>query len=730
MFPSFTGSSRKPRQVNLSGRRSTPQPKQIPGLSTQTHQHSSALLLAQQQRARREAERRELEAAKKIQSTWRGKQELSKRRAIWRNAWDNKYGRELASRGVRDMEEATNAIRLFLGFYGRTWSTKKAIRRTGPRQPGEDLQRLAILVKALSSGRDSMSNAQSTSEIEFQDFFTLHRFFAILLSTISQLPPDLPNSLELVVVALRLITELPIVALSVVEGQSFSFSTSQIISPTYFKTLSLVTTSFHAYQNPELQRLLLDCLTGPFCATSATSLQSYLPTRAATYKAITRYYLTTPNLKECLGLGTLEALSSTLRMRELSSAIMDLSSDEDAQVHRSSFYSSRRSEQKDMNSNKPPEDSKLWLLAHIIFLCRVGSREGTFRNSQDRNNYIRCITTLLDEEAREIGSRVDVEDQEMSGSGTAADPMRVSEYEDEPGLDAEGNSLRKKAPLPGFIKEQLYTLIDQSSISSLLSETSSYTQGGQSSGTSREVEAQLLASYALTLLLVFPKKREELRMWLYLASTADGVPAIRYLWETAKWTNLYTAVSTDVSAAVDILKKKRKVQNTSEPNIWRTRTEVSSHQRQYQEYQGVHIARTDVEETGNDVNNLRVILLFLELYSFLLLVMDDEDFFNAGKYTLAGSGEGSRTRDSAPALKDVKDLTIFLKNLAFAMYWYAGEIMSEGQKFDGENGFISGGMGNLDTTSDDPSSASVKGMDFNFVKGLVTNLLRMIYLRE
>lgn len=723
MFPSFTGSSRKPRQINLSGRRNPPQTKQIPGLSTQSHhQHSSALLLAQQQRAKREAERRELEAAKTIQRTWRGKSDLSKSRAIWRSEWDNKYGRELAGRKVHDIVEATSAIRLFLAFFDRTWCSGRVLKRIGPRQPGDDLQRLAVLVRALTVSNGGMLHPHLTSSsINFQDFFTLHRFVALLLSTIHQ--PS--QSLELVVIILRLVAELPTVALSVAEAKGFSFSTSRIISPTYYQTLSHLTTAFNTHSNTELRELLLRCLLAPL-SVLPESVQPFLPPSATVYRAFSRSYLITPSLGECLGPDTFEILASKIHIGALTRAVLE-NLEEGTQVSRTTAPRSRRLEQKETSSNKAAEGSNLWLLAYIIFCFRKNSHNVTSRGRQDGNSYIKCVTMLLGDAANDVGSRIDLEDQEMAGSGTFNDPLQMSDdYENEMVIDGDGSASRRKTPLPEFIKRELHTLIDKNSVSSLLSGTPSFTQ--MSGQTSKGVEVQLLASYALTLLLVFPRKIEDLRMWLYLASTSDGVPAVRYLWEAVKRAKLFADVSADVRAAVDSLKKKRKA--LPEPTRGRAELDLTKQQRQYQQYQGAITGKGDNVETSDDDDDWRVILLFLELYSFLLAVMDDEDFFNAGKNNSIYGEEGSRTRDSAPPLKDVKDLTIFLKNLAFAMYWYAEDIMKEGQRAHMGDIPNNTGIRDANTETDGLEVAGVKGMGFSHVKGLVTNLLRMVYLRE
>lgn len=82
MFPTFSGSSRRPRQVNLSGQNTNPFAT-IGAAGTQ-----QAIAAAQRERQIRQLERDRLTASKKIQKTWRGhkvRRELAEAR---RKQWD------------------------------------------------------------------------------------------------------------------------------------------------------------------------------------------------------------------------------------------------------------------------------------------------------------------------------------------------------------------------------------------------------------------------------------------------------------------------------------------------------------------------------------------------------------------------------------------------------------------------------------------------------------------
>jgi ubiquitin-protein ligase E3 C len=118
MFQTFTGTSRRPRQVNLSGRTSN-NPFATSGNTQQ------AVITAQQERERRQRERDRVNAAKILQRTWRGS---SCRRGIkrkWREDWDQEDavdpGAELidirsTSEPYRSEQEALSQLSRLLQF--------------------------------------------------------------------------------------------------------------------------------------------------------------------------------------------------------------------------------------------------------------------------------------------------------------------------------------------------------------------------------------------------------------------------------------------------------------------------------------------------------------------------------------------------------------------------------------------------------------------------------------
>lgn len=97
MFPSFTGSARPKRQVNLSGRNSNPFATQGSRAPQAPQTAQNALAQAQQERLSRQQERERPPAATKIQKAWRGyrvRNDLARER---RRRWDTQEQRDQAS---------------------------------------------------------------------------------------------------------------------------------------------------------------------------------------------------------------------------------------------------------------------------------------------------------------------------------------------------------------------------------------------------------------------------------------------------------------------------------------------------------------------------------------------------------------------------------------------------------------------------------------------------------
>jgi len=87
MFQTFSGSSRRPRQVNLSGQNLNPFASNSWSPSASGTQKTVAN--AQQEREQRRQERERLNASKRIQRTWRGHKSRRELADSRRAQWDN-----------------------------------------------------------------------------------------------------------------------------------------------------------------------------------------------------------------------------------------------------------------------------------------------------------------------------------------------------------------------------------------------------------------------------------------------------------------------------------------------------------------------------------------------------------------------------------------------------------------------------------------------------------------
>lgn len=332
---------------------------------------------------------------------------------------------------------------------------------------------------------------------------------------------------------------------------------------------------------------------------------------------------------------------------------------------------------------------RLWLLAHFIALHRLQRR-----SSQDPE-FLRALSLQLSNCSGDIVDRI--------GS---ADPENVEESADSDSPQRSGIQ-----PLPSFIKDELLSLVDKASITGLLAKFNIDYAKASAAG---EEDASLLASYALTLLRIFPRRGDEIRMWLYLGSmtTTSGVqvPALKFFWQAMSLTNTFSAIRGDSKAALSILRPQIR-QSTSMSDIARDR-------------------------------EWRTILLFLELYTFVLRFTDDEEFLSASNPNFGQeTGPVSRIRESALPIEEVKQLTLFLKNLAFTTYYNAGELS------DNDQHSIEGGLGTyfgtnttsrfqtpeITVTRKDAAPrpfAGIAGMTFNYVRTIVTGVMRMLYERD
>jgi ubiquitin-protein ligase E3 C len=112
MFQTFSGSSRRPRQVNLSGQNTNPfAANSWTPAASGTRQ---TVANAQQERLQRQQERERLNATKRIQRIWRGHKVRRELADLRRHAWD----RAGSSRGGSGSEAVlVEQLRLLMAFF-------------------------------------------------------------------------------------------------------------------------------------------------------------------------------------------------------------------------------------------------------------------------------------------------------------------------------------------------------------------------------------------------------------------------------------------------------------------------------------------------------------------------------------------------------------------------------------------------------------------------------------
>lgn len=132
----------------------------------------------------------------------------------------------------------------------------------------------------------------------------------------------------------------------------------------------------------------------------------------------------------------------------------------------------------------------------------------------------------------------------------------------------------------------------------------------------------------------------------------------------------------------------------------------------------------------------RTILLFLELYVFVLRLTDDEDFFAPLGSANVQPLEVSRLRQCMLDLEELKSLTLFLRNLAFTLYYHANDLRQHASRHASRSNrtvqgvFSSQEKAPQETSTTQETYSVVSGVDFDTFRGTVTQAMRMVYERD
>ncbi|KAJ4991996.1 E3 ubiquitin-protein ligase (HECT-domain-containing protein) [Stagonosporopsis vannaccii] len=651
MFTSFTGNTRRPRQVNLSGRKTNPFGTPGTGAGSQ-----AALDRAQQERAQRQRDRDTLNAAKKIQRVWRG--HASRRRVAdhLRQEWDTF---EEADPMYDDRSAILQLHRLL-----RFASTRDE----------QDIRRIRHFGDRLRSTRELQKGFQKAPWPS-----ALLSFETLLLATLQRgnkgpMKP-LNASLENLVSILRFVA-----------GQIPS-ETSQhaniyycTLAETASKLAPASADSSVAGNVPNSQTKVL----------SWKSWEVFLEAVLVPLKTVTGYTL---DAYEAFGhiFLTLPLLSSDSNSPPICRFRDSLAESINYKLLASALATSLKTSGVQAQAHLKSSTSRLRLLGLFIYFHRYAHNFNSPEAYAIHQDFVTVVSLLLNSLPVNILGKEDTVIDLTEEDDFAADKVTR------------------------FLRDQVQSLVNQEGIGSLLAGSS------QASGVSEDdkiEEARQLANYSLALLRFFPRRGDEIRMWLYIGPSdkKDGghkSPAIRYFWQASKRSSVFATIFRDSRAAIGLLKTKTdpSASSLTQHGFWQP-------------------AQQEVNREAAVADEWRVILVFLELYTFVLKVTDDEEFFAAGQHD-AFSSQG---RDSGLPLPEVKDLTTFLKNLGFTLYFNAAEITPAEERAVTSTGlnFYSHQIAESQPAKEaqEPSVGGVAGLSLDYVKGLVTGLLRMVYERD
>lgn len=623
---------------------------------------------AHQERMLRQQERDRLLAARKLQRVWRGYRSRESLKESWRRQWDASLEDEgqgsllfKMRRHTRLEENGQQEDGPALSHDSRYWDQMRLLLRFLDVSREDDLRRLDAWAAQMLEAEQQRRLPTTSPGWELPLLRLAKRVLDALATGTHPTQHTRPN-----------LSLLRLLARSVPERIAS-------ISTCYYQVLSSFTRTYRGDGPLEEDdaSLLLECLLAP--------LQAINPRTLDAYEAFIWNFLTMPDLERKLR--GLKKMSSRLNLRVLNVAIARQSRDPAS------------SEQLRLRD----KDQILWLLAHVIRLHR--ELDG-IENEQGHapllvTDYLNILATLMPLVATDIADRLD--------------PGRAD--------DSEGQE-----DLPGPVAAELGTLASQRSIVALAaqSRTRLPTIGEVYLGglEDEEDDFSVLATYLLSLIRAFPRRSDDIRMWLYLGAgtappdsrtKAAAAPTVRHFWEATRYSEVVEMISKSPRHAIDLVKIKVPTSSSSE-------NERASN----------IVALTRMREW-------RLVLVFLELYGFVLKVIDDDEFFSENdmvRIVQRPTGSAGSKRASPLPLNHVREVVKFLVNLGFALCYYASEMdgTTERERADGLRQYIKGALSSVllpgKVKPADTWVAGIHGMTTSDLKGTVTGLLRMLYERD
>ncbi|KAK6073929.1 ubiquitin-protein ligase e3 c [Seiridium cupressi] len=611
MFHTFTGHSKRPRNVNLSGQQAT-NPWASTGWTSAPSGASQTVANAQAEREKRQKERDQIAAKKSILRVWRGHKVRKQVQSQRRQDWD-----ELYSKDVQVKDRISAALPLLNIFFD-------------PRDPA-DQARLDSFVNDL----------KNVWPLDLEDR-QLRKLTSVSVAALEK--RSVGSSQDILALVVKIIKVRP--------------SSITSISDRYYKLVASYCEQIGGSSAVELPAADRDCLAAAIAAPlGQLDLESY--------EAFAFSFLTTANLFFLQR--NLAQVAGFLDVHILSQSIITGL----VQHHR---------------AHQNSRDDLMWLLAHFIALNRASP-------ASQGSAYLEALYRQLTELSADIRMRTDPQDD--------------GDLSDDESNGADPNTI---GPLPPYVLEQLKSLVSEDGVTELLSR---FTSTAVSSAQMSE-DASLLAGYTLILLRCFPSYGDDIKMRLFHgdisthqnhmikqnSSARPTVPSVKFLWQAVLSTSIFPTI-----AQKDAEQKARIVFSLLQPDPLRD-----------QEW--------------------RTLLLFLELYNFLLRVTDDEDFLPADSEIVSvQSSAASRIRSSGLNLPDLKSLISFLKNLSFPLYYNLPDILPSSSRpaapsvssiFGSSGGNSSQGTPDKITTA----LAGIHGLDVLTLRTTATATMRSLYERD
>jgi ubiquitin-protein ligase E3 C len=652
MFTNFSGNSKRPRNVNLGGRKSHAFGSSGSGSGSGAGAGSQAALdRAQQDRLQRQREREELKAAGRIQKVWRGHASRQKLASLLRQEWDVVEGSnavEPIDTPYRSEEEAHVQLQRLVRFVNtRNHEDVGRIRHYTSRQM-ETVRKLGL----------TASGPWPSAYLRLE---------TMALTIIGRQMKASASSEQIIssLATLRFVAD------------QIPAETSQN-APVFYATLAQVVSGLSLEGGADVDTKLVDALYN----TVVSPLKEVTGYTLDAYEAFGHSFLPLSALSADTNSPWAtkfrDSLADTINYKLLANALATSLKQSGLQAH----------------PGLADPVSRLRFLGSFVYFHRYAHN---FHSYSTHKDFVTVVSPLLNSLPTDV-----IE-------GPASDDDKVEDTD-------------RESPNT-FVKEQVLSLVNQEGIGNLLAGSP---QSSESSEDERIEESRQLANYALALLRFFPRRGDEIRMWLYMgpsnAQTGKGAkkaPAIRYFWEASKRSSVFKTITRDSRAAINLLRPRS--HQASAPTVDHARTSSLTQHAFWQ------APRQEVDRDAVTADEWRVILVFLELYTFVLKVTDDEDFFSGGQDTYTG-----QIRDNSLPLGEVKDLTTFLKNLGFTLYFDASDINASEERDSSSNGIglFAKAPEPQQQKQVEPSIGGVAGLTLDHVKGLVTGLLRMVYERD